>query len=71
MKPMLLAGGAVIAAGVLAGCSESRIKASADSTAEPPKIEHRVADQPAKTTVGQRFRAPHWTTVSWAGFAAE
>jgi len=55
MKPMLLAGGAVIAASVLAGCSESRIKASADSTAEPPKIEHRVADQPAKTTVGQRF----------------
>src|SRR3954447_25677468 len=55
MKPMLLAGGAVIAAGVLAGCSESRIKASADSTAAPPNIEHRAADQPAKTAVGQRF----------------
>jgi hypothetical protein len=55
VKRILLAGGAVIAAGVLAGCSESRIKASADSTAAPPKIEHRVADQPAKTPVGQRF----------------
>jgi hypothetical protein len=55
MKPILLAGGAVIAAGVLAGCSESRIKASADSTAVPPRIEHRLADQPAKTAVGQRF----------------
>jgi hypothetical protein len=55
VKGILLAGGAVIAAGVLAGCSESRIKASTDSTAVPPKIEHRVADQPAKTTVGQRF----------------
>jgi hypothetical protein len=55
VKRILLAGGAVIAAGVLAGCSESRIKASADSTAAPPKIEHRVADQPAQTTVGQRF----------------
>jgi hypothetical protein len=39
----------------LAGCSESRIKASADSTAAPPEIEHRVADQAAKKTVGQRF----------------
>jgi hypothetical protein len=55
VKRILLAGGAVIAASVLAGCSESRIKASADSTAAPPQIEHRVADQPAKTTVGQRF----------------
>jgi hypothetical protein len=55
VKRILLAGGAVIAAGVLAGCSESRIRASADSTAAPPKIEHRVADQPAKTAVGQRF----------------
>ena len=55
MKPILLAGGIVIAAGVLAGCAESRIKASADSTAAPPNIEQRVADQPAKTTVGQRF----------------
>jgi hypothetical protein len=55
VKRILLAGGAVIAAGLLAGCSESRIKASADSTAPPPEIEHRVADQAAKTTVGQRF----------------
>ena len=55
MKRILLAGGAVIAAGVLAGCSDSRITASADHTAAPPKIEHRVADEPAKTTVGRRF----------------
>jgi hypothetical protein len=55
VKRILLAGSAVIAAGVLAGCSESRIKASADSTDASPEIEHRVADQAAKTTVGQRF----------------
>jgi hypothetical protein len=55
MKRMLLAGGALSAAGVLVGCSDSRITASADHTAAPPKIEHRVADQLAKTTVGQRF----------------
>ncbi len=55
MKAILLAGCAVVAAGVLAGCSESRIKASADNTAAPPKTERSVADQPAKTTVRQRF----------------
>lgn len=55
MKPTLLAGCAVIAAGALAGCSESRITASADSTAAPPQTERRVSDQPAKTTVGQHF----------------
>jgi hypothetical protein len=52
---MLLAGGAVIAAGVLAGCSESRITASSDSATAPPNTERRVADQPANTTVGERF----------------
>jgi hypothetical protein len=55
MKPILLVGGAVIAAGVLAGCSDSRIQASAESTTAPPKTERRIADQPAKTPVGQRF----------------
>src|SRR5260370_38744612 len=55
MKAILLAGCAVVAAGVLPGCSESRIKASADNTAAPPKTERSVADQPAKTTVRQRF----------------
>src|SRR5204863_8244913 len=45
----------VIAAIVLAGCSDSRITASADSTAAPPQTERRVAAQPAKTPVGQRF----------------
>ena len=55
MKAILLAGCAVVAASVLAGCSESRIKASADNTAASPKTERSVADQPAKTTVGQRF----------------
>jgi hypothetical protein len=55
MKPILLVGGAVIAAGVLAGCSDSRIEASAESTTAPPKTERRIAEQPAKTPVGQRF----------------
>jgi hypothetical protein len=55
MKPILLAGGAIIAAGVLAGCSDSRIKASAETTAASPYTEHRVADRPAKTPVGQLF----------------
>src|SRR5260370_32801047 len=55
MKAILLAGCAVVAAGVLPGCSESRIKASADNTAAPPKTERSVADQPAKTTCRQRF----------------
>ena len=55
MRPKLLAGGAVIAAGILAGCSESRINASSDSAPAPANIESRVADQPAKTAVGQRF----------------
>jgi hypothetical protein len=55
MKPILLACGAVVAAGVLVGCSDSRIKASAESTAVAPYTERRVADRPAKTPVGQRF----------------
>src|SRR5438874_541043 len=55
MRPKLLAGGAVIAAGILVGCSESRINASSDSAPAPANIESRVADQPAKTAVGQRF----------------
>jgi hypothetical protein len=60
LRPTLLAGCAIVAAGVLAGCSESRITASPEGTAAPPKTEHRVADQPAKTTpakttIGQRF----------------
>ena len=55
MRPTLLAGCAVIAAGVLAGCSDSRIRASPEGTAAPAKTERRVADQPAKTAVGQRF----------------
>ena len=55
MKPILLAAGAVSAAIMLTGCSDSRITASADSTAAPPQTEHRVAAQPAKTPVGQRF----------------
>lgn len=55
LRPTLLAGCAVVAAGVQAGCSESRITASADSTAAPLKTERRIADQSAKTTVGQRF----------------
>src|SRR5436190_346276 len=55
MRPKLLAGGAVIAAGILAGCSESRINASSDSAPAPANIESRLADQPAKTAVGQRF----------------
>ena len=55
LRPTLLAGCAIVAAGVLAGCSESRVTASPEGTAAPPKIEHRVADQPAQTTVGQRF----------------
>jgi hypothetical protein len=54
MKRVLLAGGAAIVAGVLAGCSGSGIKASSDSAA-PPNTERRVADQPANTTVGERF----------------
>src|SRR5438105_14074988 len=55
MKAILLASCAVIAAGVLAGCSESRIKASADNTSAPPKTERSVTDQPVKTKIGQRF----------------
>jgi hypothetical protein len=55
LRPTLLAGCAIVAAGVLAGCSESRITASPEGTATPPKTERRAADQPAKTTVGQRF----------------
>jgi hypothetical protein len=55
LKPTLLAGCAIVAAGVLAGCSESRIKASPEGTAAPPTAERRGAVQPAKTPVGQRF----------------
>jgi hypothetical protein len=55
VRPTLLAGCAVIAAGVLAGCSDRRIMASPEGTAAPAKTERRVADQPAKTAVGQRF----------------
>src|SRR5690349_9643156 len=55
MKPILLAAAAVIAAIVLAGCSHSRIGGSAESTVAPPRAEDRIADQPAKTAVGQRF----------------
>jgi hypothetical protein len=39
----------------VAGCSESRIAASPEGTAAPPKTERRIAVQPAKTPVGQRF----------------
>jgi hypothetical protein len=55
LRPTLLAGCAIVAAGVLAGCSESRITASPEGTAAPPTAEHHVAVQPAKTPVGQRF----------------
>jgi hypothetical protein len=55
LKPVLLAGCAVLAAGVVAGCSEGRIAASPEGAAAPPKTERRVAVQPAKTPVGQRF----------------
>jgi hypothetical protein len=55
LRPTLLAGCAIVAAGVLAGCSESRITASPEGTAALPNTERRIADQPAKTTIGQRF----------------
>jgi hypothetical protein len=55
LRPVLLAGCAILAAGVVAGCSESRIAASPEGTAAPPKTERRVPVQPAKTPVGQRF----------------
>ena len=55
MRPTLLAGRALIAAGLLAGCSESRITASADRTAAPPRTEDRQLIRPAKTEIGQRF----------------
>jgi hypothetical protein len=55
LRPTLLAGCIIVAAGVVAGCSESRIVASADGTAATPKTERRVAVQPAKSPVGQRF----------------
>jgi hypothetical protein len=55
LRSTLLAGCAIVATGVLAGCSDSRITASPEGTAALPKTERRVADQPAKTTIGQRF----------------
>lgn len=55
MRPTLLAGRALIAAGLLAGCSESRITASADRTAAHPRTEDRQLIRPAKTEIGQRF----------------
>jgi hypothetical protein len=55
MRPTLLGGWAIIAAGVLAGCSDTRITATAERTATPPKTEDRTAVRPATTEVGQRF----------------
>jgi hypothetical protein len=55
MRRTLLGGWAIIAAGVLAGCSDTRITATAERTATPPKTEDRAAVWPAKTEVGQRF----------------
>jgi hypothetical protein len=55
LKEPLLAGCAVIAAGVLAGCSESRISGTSDTAAARPNTEARAPIRPAKTEIVQRF----------------
>jgi hypothetical protein len=67
LRPALLAACAILAAGGLAGCSESRIMTSADGTTAPPKTELRVQYSRRRLRSGSALRAPRWTTASPGG----
>jgi hypothetical protein len=53
----LLAVCVAVAAGALAGCSDSRIATSDEPIVQPAKIADRAAVQPANTALGERFAA--------------
>jgi hypothetical protein len=50
---LLLAGCAAIAIGILGGCSDTQITATADATAAPAQSGNRREDQPAATAIGK------------------
>jgi len=55
VRLILLSGYAATVAAVLAGCSDSRITTSSDSTPALSKTDDRAAVRPASATIGQRF----------------
>jgi hypothetical protein len=55
VRPTLLVGCGIIAAGILGSCSDTRIAASAVLAAAPPDPATHAAVQPAKTDVAQQF----------------